>query len=211
MHWGESLEYPTAEKKPWVQILHDNDNHWFMAASGYGEKDSILIYDSLRNAVEPCRHIIYSAALICPSKKDELQLEMMNTQIQSDGSSCGLFAIANATALAFGLNPSEYVYDATQLREHFIKCCSEKKMEPFPFIDMRRCRNWRSSRRYRYKLFCSCKMPFDDQDEGFPEKYRKLVECKGCKNWFHVSCEMIPNDVLTERRSSWRCSKCVQQ
>ena len=134
MHWGESLEYPTAEKKPWVQILHDNDNHWLMAASGYGEKDSILIYDSLRNAVEPCRHIIYSAALICPSKKDELQLEMMNTQIQSDGSSCGLFAIANATALAFGLNPSEYVYDATQLREHFIKCCSEKKRNHFHLL-----------------------------------------------------------------------------
>ena len=91
------------------------------------------------------------------------------------------------------------------------KMLQRKKKEPFPFIDMRRCRNWRSSRRYRYKLFCSCKMPFDDQDEGFPEKYRKLVECKGCKNWFHVSCEMIPNDVLTERRSSWRCSKCVQQ
>ena len=36
-------------------------------------------------------------------------------------------------------------------------------------------------------------MLFDEEDEGFPEKYRKFVECKGCRNWFHVTCEMILN------------------
>ena len=190
-----------------MQILHNNDNHWMLAAGGYGQLDGILIYDSLLDATP--RHTIYAVSQICPEKKDELKVNIMKVQKQKDGFSCGLFAIANATALAFGLNPSEYVYDTTAMQAHFISCCQKRKIEPFPFVQIRKCRNWRPSSHCKYPLYCSCKMPFSEDDVGFPERFRTIVECKGCKRWFHVHCEQIPDNVLKDRRSKWRCMKCV--
>lgn len=60
------------------------------------------------------------------NKKDELKLSIMKVQNQKDGFSCGLFAIANAIALAFGLNPSKYVYDPITMRSHFVSCCRKR-------------------------------------------------------------------------------------
>ncbi len=208
MQWGQSLEFPTAKSKPWIQILHNNDNHWLVVASGYGQKEGVMVYDSLLDS-EPHRHTFYAVAQICPEKNDELKLLLMKTQHQKDGVSCGLFAIANATALAFGLNPSEFVYDQSDLRSHFILCCLNKKIEPFPFIQSRKCRNWRPSSYLKCPLYCKCKMPFSENVVGFPDRFRTIVECKGCQNWYHLNCEKIPNDVITNRRCKWRCSNCV--
>ena len=59
--------------------------------------------------------------------KDDLQ-----AQQQSGGSDCGLFAIANAIELCFGLQPSHAVYDQSSMREHLINCFSHHKLLPFP-------------------------------------------------------------------------------
>ena len=147
-----------------------------------------MIYDSLLDS-EPHSHTFYAVAQICPEKNDELKLLLMKTQHQKDGVSCGLFAIANATALAFGLNPSELVYDQSDLRSHFILCCLNKKIQPFPFIQSRKCRNWRPSSYLKCPLYCKCKMPFSENDVGFPDRFRTIVECKGCQNWYHLNCE----------------------
>ena len=145
IQWGQSLEFPTAKSKPWIQILiHNNENHWLVAASAYGQKEGVMIYDSLLDS-EPHSHTFYAVAQICPEKNDELKLLVMKTQLQKDGFSCGLFAFANATALAFGLNPSEFVYDQSDLRSHFILFCRNKTIEPFVFIQSRKFHNWRPS------------------------------------------------------------------
>ena len=52
-------------------------------------------------------------------------------------------------------------------------------------------------------------MPFSENDVGFPDRFRTIVECKRCQNWYHLNCEKIPNDVITNRRCKWRCSNCV--
>jgi hypothetical protein len=208
MQWGQFLDFPTAVCIPWIQILHNNDNHWMVVAGGYRQLNGNAIYDSLLQS-EPLRHTIYAVSQICPEKKDELKLYIMKVQKQKDGFSCGLFAIANATALAFGLNPSEYVYDPTTMRSHFVSCCRNRKIEPFPFVQFRKCRNWRPSFHYKYPMYFSCKMPFSEDDEGFPERFRTIVECKGCRLWFHVHCGQIPLNVLKDKRSKWRCVKCI--
>lgn len=195
--------------KTWIQILHDNDNHWLVAAAGFGQQEGIMIFDSLMGS-EPHRHTSYAVSQISPEKKNKvLKVSIMNVQKQKDGFNCGLFAIANATALAFKLNPSEFVYDQSDLRAHFLLCCRNRKIEPFPSIQSRKSRNWRPSSFYRCPLFCNCRMPFSEDDIGFPDRFRTIVECKGCKNWYHIDCEKIPKDVITNKRCKWRCSNCV--
>ena len=52
---------------------------------------------------------------------------------QSGGADCGLYAIGNATALAFGLNPSQITFDQSVLRSHLIKCMEGGKFS-FPLV-----------------------------------------------------------------------------
>jgi hypothetical protein len=109
-----------------------------VAAGGCGQQNGIAIYDSLLDS-EPPRHTIYAVAQICPEKKDELKLSIMKVQKLKDGLSCSLFAIANATALAFSLNKPEYVYDTTTMRSHLVSCCRKRKIEPFPYVQFQKC------------------------------------------------------------------------
>ena len=50
----------------------------------------------------------------------------------TNGNDCGLHAIANATALALGRDPSKEQYIPSKLREHLMKCLEEKEMRLFP-------------------------------------------------------------------------------
>ena len=61
-----------------------------------------------------------------------------NTIKQSGSSDCGVFAAAYATSLTFGHNPCAFVYGRCRMREHLLRCLTQKKMEPFPYIRMRR-------------------------------------------------------------------------
>ena len=38
--------------------------------------------------------------------------------IKSETSECGIFAIAFATALAYGENPTKYLFDRSEMRSH---------------------------------------------------------------------------------------------
>ena len=63
---------------------------------------------------------------------NELQVQLADIQMQRNSHDCGLFAIANATALAFGINPINQTYDARGMRTHLIQCLENKDITPFP-------------------------------------------------------------------------------
>lgn len=97
------------------------------------KKEKVIIFDSLLDS-EPHMHIIYAESQIFLEKKNNmLKLSVIKIQ-QQKRFRCGLFAIANATALAFLVESIGYVYDQFNLRSHFILCCRNWKIEPFPFI-----------------------------------------------------------------------------
>ncbi len=52
----------------------------------------------------------------------EITLNFMNVHIQAGGCDCGLFAIANATALAFGHSPGSFQYNQNKMRQHLFSC-----------------------------------------------------------------------------------------
>ena len=47
---------------------------------------------------------------------------------------CGLFAIAAATALAFGINPVQVRFEQTAMRNHLFNCFETGELEVFPTI-----------------------------------------------------------------------------
>lgn len=59
--------------------------------------------------------------LFCQTKKKAFTVKCE----QSDD--CGVFAVAYCTSLAYGQNPSLFVYD-------IVMCFKNKKMEPFPVL-----------------------------------------------------------------------------
>ena len=57
---------------------------------------------------------------------------MPKVQRQSNGSSCGLYAIAFAASILTGKCPTSVTYEQSEMREHLNKCFKNKKMEEFP-------------------------------------------------------------------------------
>ncbi len=54
---------------------------------------------------------------------------LLNTSKQDGGADCGLFAIATATALAFGTSQS--TFKQSKLRAHLLVCFEQRSMKPF--------------------------------------------------------------------------------
>ena len=69
-------------------------------------------------------------------------VKLMNNQKQEGFKDCGLFAIANATSLCFGDDPTfllfeqqqmrEHLFEQQQMREHLLVCIKKGEMTPFP-------------------------------------------------------------------------------
>ena len=57
-------------------------------------------------------------------------VKIVESQKQEGGTDCGIFAIANATALAHGINPSSFEQSAT--RRHLVNCFKNELMTLFP-------------------------------------------------------------------------------
>ena len=59
-------------------------------------------------------------------------IKVVKSQKKMGSKDCGLFAIANATALALGLNPSKSRFRQETMRSHFLACVEQEKLVPFP-------------------------------------------------------------------------------
>ena len=62
-----------------------------------------------------------------------VKFHMIPVQRQVKGTECGVFAIAFAVALSFGLNPTKLIFDQSKMRTHLITCLSQKQFSNFPF------------------------------------------------------------------------------
>ncbi len=58
----------------------------------------------------------------------EPRIEFIDVPIQSGTYDCGLFAIAFATALAFGEKPELFFFDRSKMRVHLWQCLERGQM-----------------------------------------------------------------------------------
>ena len=93
-------------------------------------QDEVTVYDSSYSDVPDAQAEIV-ASLIKPVG-NLIKIKMSNVYLQINGYDCGLCAIANATALAYGRDPSTQSYAPIMMRQHLIGCLENRRIKPFP-------------------------------------------------------------------------------
>ena len=119
---------------------------------------------------------------------------------QTGSNDCGLFAIANATELCFGGNPSSVIYDQASMRKHLLNCFLQDKLTPFPKEDVRVEISSEVDGTSEIEVYCSCRLPED--------KKQRMAKCMKCLEWFHEKCLKIPKSVFS-RKSTYNCPDCT--
>lgn len=108
-----------------LQILFVGGNHWIVAST-VQDRNTVAVYDSLHNTVNDSTKDVISNLFFPPNNQ-----VMKNTE-QAGVRDCGLFAIANAVAIANGVSPSAIKFDQTLMRIHLMQCFKDKNITLLP-------------------------------------------------------------------------------
>ena len=193
-----SITFAFEIQREFIQILHDGHGHWLMV-SNIGAKDhtELLVYDNMYPTVGSVvkQQNLIAALLAC--SETTIKLKMMDVQIQTGGSDCGLFAIAFSIALINGEQPGRFFFNHNAMRSHLAKCLEDGRITMFPVSEIRR-RGGLVKSEDVIPVYCSCRMP----------ELLLMVQCNSCKEWFHVQCETIPTKVIKNPSLVWECRQC---
>ena len=191
--------------EPFIQNLHAGSLHWVCVANMNKNKknnEECQLFDSLSSGTV-CSDVAKQIAAFMYCMSSEILVEVMPVQQQNNSVDCGLFAIAFATSLAFSQNPVHITFDKRQLRQHLVRCLEDEIMTPFPGKPkFSKCSKLRIS---NIEIYCNCRMPYYSDKEDNDD----MVECSGCSEWYHVSCETVPPQVLSSRKKKWYCKGCI--
>ena len=114
-----------------VQILFCKErNHWIMATTISCTQNEVKIYDSLFQYLD--RESIQLVETLFHCDGIDPQIKMIQCRKQVGAKDCGVFAIAFATAIAHGLNPSRQKLNQQAMRAHLVNCFNNKFLTPFP-------------------------------------------------------------------------------
>ena len=114
-----------------IQILFCQERkHWIVATTVNCSPNEVKVYDSLFQYLDKDSLQLIEKLFWC----DNLNLDIKMTQCrkQKGGKDCGVFAIAIATAIASGLNPSRQNFKQEAMRGHLIDCFNKEILTPFP-------------------------------------------------------------------------------
>ena len=169
-----------------VQLMHVGGNHWITVSNVEGDKPTqVYIYDSLYNDIpfESKNKVLKQIALMLMTKTAHFSLYWADVQQQIDGSSCGLFAIANATALCESKCPSMYIWILDKMRNHIAACFKSENVTIFPFTSESR-DNRKVTREEMVNVCFNCSMPI--------YKKESLIDYKHCMKEIHGNgcCEV---------------------
>lgn len=171
--------------------------HWIAVSTVNTEKEDIVLYDSLSSTVTEKTKILLSQ--LVHTSNPHFTVRIANVTKQSGGSECGLYALAYVTYLAFGLDPTLFVFNSDLMRNHLVNCIENKKMQPFPTVRERR--HLMGTSIVVIDVYCHCRCP----DTG-----SKMVCCDGkCRQWYHFDCLSPTAQVVTLKKRKWYCHDCL--
>ena len=128
----ETSVLETREKM--VQIIHcSSRHHWIVATTigRNGDAGNVLVYDSIFKKVDgETRKTICNIFQLLPVTN----VKVVKAQKQRSTKDCGLFAIANAIALACGQNPSKLRFRQESMRSYSVTCLEQNKLVPFNWL-----------------------------------------------------------------------------
>ena len=184
------------EPDEFIQILHNGRGHWVTISTIGTKHPEVLVYDSM-HSIAPDMLQQQIAALL-QTKDEAITLKFAKVSMQTNGSDCGVYAIAYATALCLGTSPAKLLFDDSKMRPHLIKCLEDGCFTMFPVRQ--------TSRKVTIKaaqcipVHCTCRMPSVDGTS--------MIECSACKNWFHILCVSPSPSVLNCTDLPWYCEVC---
>ena len=91
-----------------IQCLNVSSNHWVTVSTISCPPGVINVYDSMHLGASTNLKKVIADMLF--SDKKSISIRTVHIQQQTGGSDCGLFAIANATALCNGKNPGTLLF-----------------------------------------------------------------------------------------------------
>lgn len=112
-----------------IQILHTGTDHWLCISSIGCSPGVVHLFDSFYNDVILTEVEEQTQDLLGGK---QVHLVYVPVRQQTNGSDCGVFAIAFATCLAFGENPAHVTFDVPKMRPHLATCLKHKYISFFP-------------------------------------------------------------------------------
>ena len=116
-----------------LQIIHCSErHHWVTASTVKAAPGVVIVVDSLFKSIDTeTKSIILN--LFQPNIVSEPMIKLLVRSQQQKGSKdCGVFAIAMATTIALGHNPSNVIFNQKLMRAHLVDCLKERKFTLFP-------------------------------------------------------------------------------
>ena len=128
LHLAECANFDIASGE-FIQILHTGTDHWLCISSIGCSPGVVHLFDSFYNDVI-LTEIEEQTQDLLGGK--QVHLVYVPVRQQTNGSDCGVFAIAFATCLAFGENPAHVTFDVPKMRPHLATCLKHKYISFFP-------------------------------------------------------------------------------
>ena len=187
------------------QIHHTGRDHW--VTTFRDETNSIFMFDSLgfdrqaRLIMTPSLSI--QLGLMYGKNTDQdLEVILIETQKQTNGVDCGVFAIAHLVEFCTNgaLNPT-VIFDTKQMRPHLLSCFESGVLTCFPTVPKRPVRN---QNRTKHKsipisLHCTCRLP---------NCIGETIKCAGCRISFHKNCVKETSDFSCPT-NKYVCANCL--
>ena len=90
------------------------------------------------------------------------------------------------------------------MRAHLYESFKKGKLTPFPstkrYLGAAAPDNFKPKCRDDIEVHCHCRMP--------EVKGKAMIECTQCNKWFHIDCEVVPENVLDNSADEWFCNFC---
>ena len=178
---GRGVFKSVPNHQKFLQILNLAGKHWILVANIHPRTTSnanVRIYDSYKKKIVTSRALYDICCMTRPRSKN-LHLDFMNVVLQPNSSDCGLFALANASALANNLDPVSCNWNVQEMRGHLYTCFETGRLAPFPFQPRKVSISRKVVRSKSEDVFCVCRLPEEPNDEFIP-----MVQASPAKNGF---------------------------
>ena len=197
------------EPSEFVQVIHNGRGHWLTISTIRTSRPDIHVYDSMYPSAGT--FVKAQIAALLHTESPAIRLQFMNVQMQAGGYDCGLFAVAFATALAFGEPPGQYHFAQEKMHHHLWSCFERGQISMFPYSKLRRATESTVKSVDEVPVYCVCRMP------ELPNTH--WIEYSGCKRWYHTEpCVNVPSTALSTnmvlqqmyiRKCFLHCTTCL--
>ena len=190
---ADTLTWPIPNR-PFIQILNKGGNHWITISNLGCVENEVNVYDSLDIGNLPDLNAICD---LLRSKSSQVIVNSMNVCQQEGSSNCGPYAIAFATTLCFGGDPTQLKYKSGTLRQHIYNCLVNQEMTQFESHSKKREKKVSCQR--SVDIYCECRKPQNNQD---------MISCASCLEKFHTECVQFSIS-KQPTGSNWFCNVCI--